>query len=174
VVPIKDVKTFILMAKIVADALPEARFYCIGPTDEDPGYYEDCGVLVRSFQLGGRFSFTGKQDVQSYYAFLDVLVLTSIREAQPLVILEAYAAGLPVVSTMVGNVPELLDYDERFLAPSKDAEKLASAVRYIHDNPAEMAEIARTNKGKVERFYDKADVYARYGQLYDTLGRRDG
>ncbi|TFG62475.1 MAG: DUF3492 domain-containing protein, partial [Spirochaetales bacterium] len=42
VVPIKDIKTFILAAKIVHDAVPEARFYCIGPTDEDPAYYNDC------------------------------------------------------------------------------------------------------------------------------------
>ena len=60
--------------------------------------------------------------MRTYYEFLDVLLLTSVREAQPLVILEAYAAGLPVVSTRVGNVPELLDYDERFLASSQDAE----------------------------------------------------
>jgi glycosyltransferase involved in cell wall biosynthesis len=171
VVPIKDVKTFILMAKIVADALPDARFHCIGPIDEDPAYYEDCRILVKSFRLEERFTFAGKQDVMAYYAFLDVLVLSSIREAQPLVILEAFAAGLPVVSTMVGNVPELLDFDERFLAPSKDAGKLARAVRYVHDQRDETAEIARINKEKVVRFYDKTDVYRRYGKIYADLVR---
>jgi polysaccharide biosynthesis protein PelF len=172
VVPIKDITTFILMAKIVATAVPDARFWCIGPTDEDPGYFEDCRALVESFQLSERFTFTGKVDVREYYAFLDVLLLTSLREAQPLVILEAYAAGLPVVSTRVGNVPELLDYDERFLASSKDAEKLAQGVRWVHDHPDEMRGLAVRNRQKVDRFYDKRAVFDRYAELYGSLGRR--
>jgi polysaccharide biosynthesis protein PelF len=171
VVPIKDVKTFILMARIVAEAVPEAQFHCIGPVDEDAGYYEDCRVLVKSFRLEDRFIFAGKQDVREYYAFLDVLLLTSVREAQPLVILEAFAAGLPVVSTSVGNVPELLGYDERFLAASKDAEGLARAVISIHDRPGEMEEVVRANREKVRKFYDKAVVYARYGEIYGNLAR---
>jgi glycosyltransferase involved in cell wall biosynthesis len=169
VVPIKDIKTFILTAKIVAEVVPDAVFWCVGPTDEDPAYYEDCRGLVESFQLD-RFTFTGKADVRDYYAFLDVLLLTSVREAQPLVILEAYAAGLPVVSTRVGNVPELLDHDDRFLASSKDAAKLAQAVRYVHDHPEEMRGIAARNREKVGRFYDKTRVFERYGEIYNSLG----
>jgi glycosyltransferase involved in cell wall biosynthesis len=172
VVPIKDIKTFILVAKIAAAWIPEARFWCIGPTDEDEAYYEDCRGLVESFQLSDRFTFTGKADVRSYYEFLDVLLLTSVREAQPLVILEAYAAGLPVVSTRVGNVPELLDHDERFLASPRDAEKLARAVRYVHGHPAEMKALAVSNRQKVDRFYDKTRVYGRYGEIYASLARR--
>ncbi len=169
VVPIKDIKTFILTAKIAADAIPDARFWCIGPTDEDPAYYEDCRALVESFQIADRFTFTGKADVREYYGFLDILLLTSVREAQPLVILEAFAAGLPVASTRVGNVPELLDYDERFLAASKDAEALARSIGWVHDHPAETAELVRKNKDTVARFYDKATVYRRYGELYRGL-----
>jgi glycosyltransferase involved in cell wall biosynthesis len=174
VVPIKDIKTFILMAKAAADALPDAHFWCIGPTDEDPAYYKECQAIVESFRLAERFTFTGKMDVREAYAYLDVLVLTSIREAQPLVILEAYAAGVPVISTSVGNVPELLDYDERFLAASKDAPKLARAARYVHDHPAEMEELIVKNRQKVIRFYDKAGVFARYAELYARLAGRSG
>src|SRR5208283_619571 len=118
-------------------------------------------------------TFTGKADVRSYYGFLDVLLLTSVREAQPLVILEAFAAGVPVVSTRVGNVAELLDYDERFLASSKDAEKLAQAVRYVHGHPDEMRAGAVKNRDKVDRFYDKTAVFRKYGNLYATLSRKD-
>ncbi len=167
VVPIKDIKTFILACKVVSSRVPKARFYCIGPTDEDPAYYEDCKLLVRSFKLEEKFEFTGLQDVRDYYAFLDVLLLTSVREAQPLVILEAYAAGVPVVSTRVGNVGELLDYDERFLASSKDAEKIAEGVVYLHDHPEEVKDLVARNRQKVQRFYDRRTVYATYGKLYE-------
>ena len=169
VVPIKDIKTFISMAKIIADLIPEAVFHCIGPTDEDPEYYEDCKMLVKSLKLSECFHFTGRADVRDYYAFLDVLLLTSVREAQPLVILEAYCAGVPVVSTQVGNVPELLDYDDRFLSPPKDPEKLAEGVRYIHDNPEEISNLVKRNKEKVHRFYDRHDLHNKYREIYHEL-----
>ncbi len=97
------------------------------------------------------------------------MLLTSVREAQPLVILEAYAAGVPVVSTKVGNVPEMLDYDDRFLASSKDAEKLAWNVKYIKNHPEEMEEIIRSNKEKVNTLYNKNDLYSTYKNLYRKL-----
>jgi glycosyltransferase involved in cell wall biosynthesis len=171
IVPIKDARTFILMAKMVAEVVPDARFWCVGPTDEDAAYFEDCRGLVESLQLSDRLTFTGKADVRQYYSFLDVLTVTSVREAQPLVILEAFAAGLPVVSTRVGNVPELLEHDERFLASSKDVEKLCQAVLYVHEHPAEMEALAERNREKVERFYDKRQVFARYGEIYSGLVR---
>ena len=166
VVPIKDIKTFISMAKIVSETVPEAEFHCIGPTDEDPGYFEDCQILVESLKLADRFHFTGRQDVREYYSFLDVLLLTSVREAQPLVILEAYCAGVPVVATRVGNVAELLDYDDRFIAPSKDPEKLAAGVRFVYEHPEQMRLIVEKNKDRVIRFYDRDKVFQTYGDLY--------
>jgi len=169
VVPIKDIKTFITMSKIVHERITDAQFYCIGPTDEDPAYYEDCVKMVTSFNLTEVFHFTGRQNVLEYYSFLDVMLLTSVREAQPLVILEAYAAGVPVVSTKVGNVPEMLDYDERFLASSKDVERLAMNVSYIHSHPEEIAVHVEQNKEKVNHLYNKNDLYDKYRELYREL-----
>jgi polysaccharide biosynthesis protein PelF len=169
VVPIKDIKNFILACKIISDIIPEARYYCIGPTDEDPVYYEECKALLASFRLDDYFTFTGRQDVLRYYSFLNVIMLTSVREAQPLVILEAFCAGLPVVSTRVGNVAELLDYDDRFLAPPKDPEKLALCVKYIHDNPQEVLKFVTKSKEKVLKFYNRTEVHKRYSEIYSLL-----
>jgi glycosyltransferase involved in cell wall biosynthesis len=166
VVPIKDIKTFIITSKIISEMIPGTRFYCIGPTDEEPSYYNDCKLLVNSFQLQERFIFTGRQDVRIYYSLLDVLLLTSVREAQPLVILEAFCAGIPVVATKVGNVPELLDYDERFLAASKDASKLAQGVKYIYENPQEMEQLVNKNKKKVLSFYNRKKIHNQYREIY--------
>jgi glycosyltransferase involved in cell wall biosynthesis len=170
VVPIKDIKTFITMARIVRHGIEEAEFYCIGPTDEDEAYFEECRRMVESFRLSEVFHFTGRQNVLDYYAFLDVMLLTSIREAQPLVILEAYAAGLPVVSTKVGDVAGMLDNDERFLSSPKDAEKLAESVLWIHRNPVEMGEIVARRKAMVRERYDKESLYSTYGRLYASIG----
>lgn len=170
IVPIKDIKSYITMAKILAPLIPEATFYCIGPTDEDPAYFEECRNLVGNLKLAERFIFTGRKDVREYYAFLDVLLLTSVREAQPLAILEAYCAGVPVVSTRVGNVPELLDFDDRFLASPKDPEKLASGVKYLHDHPEEARALAEKYRQTVLKFYDREKVHRTYLEIYQKLG----
>ena len=169
VVPIKDIKTYISTAKIVLDHIPEAIFYCIGPTDEDPAYYRDCEKLASSLKIEDRFLFTGRQNVLDYYKFLDVLVLTSIREAQPLVILEGYSAGVPAVATAVGNIPEMLDYDDRFLSPPKNSAKLAECIEYIHDHPAEMETINRLNKEKTISYYNKHDLHKQYFRIYNLF-----
>jgi glycosyltransferase involved in cell wall biosynthesis len=169
VVPIKDIKTFISAAKICIEEIEDVHFHCIGPTDEDPGYYEDCKLLVESLQITDSFTFTGRQNVLEYYSFLDVMVLTSVREAQPLVILEAWSAGVPVVSTRVGNVPEMLDYDDRFLANSKDAEKIASGIKYYHDHPEETALLMQKNKKKVNELYNKKDLHQKFHEIYTQL-----
>ncbi len=170
VVPIKDIKTFISMARIISDDIPEACFHCIGPTDEDEAYYEDCKILVKSLRLQEKFKFTGRQNVLEYYSFLDVLLLTSVREAQPLVILEAYCAGVPVVSTRVGNVPELLDFDDRFIAPPKDALRLAEGVKYIYKHPAEMEGVIEKNRERVLSFYERKSLHQAYRDIYHEYG----
>ncbi|HOX92718.1 MAG TPA: glycosyltransferase, partial [Spirochaetales bacterium] len=108
-------------------------------------------------------------DVRAHYARLDLLMLTSVREAQPLVILEAYAAGVPVVSTAVGNVAELLDYDERFLASPRDPSGLAKGALYVHSHPEKMQSLREANKRRVESFYDKRILHGRYRKLYTSL-----
>lgn len=170
VVPIKDIKTFITMSKILSKKIEGVHFYCIGPTDEDPHYYQECVNLVKSFKLEDKFTFTGRANVLKYYSFLDVLLLTSIREAQPLVILEAWVAGVPVVATKVGNIPEMLDYDERLLSPSKDEESLAKSVYYLYEHPEEVEKLNKKNRLKVENFYNLEKLHDMYRSLYKELG----
>ena len=169
IVPIKDIKTFLVTCKILSEQYPDARFWAIGPTDEDEAYYQECVKLSESLGLVGKLEFTGRQKVLDYYAFLDVMLLTSVREAQPLVILEAWCAGVPVVSTRVGNVAEMLDYDERFLAASKDAAGLAQGVVWIREHPKESAQILDAFQRKTFNFYDKRLVLENFRKLYDRL-----
>jgi polysaccharide biosynthesis protein PelF len=173
VVPIKDIRTFIAMCRVVADTLPDARFYCIGPEDEDPTYYEECRAMVEMLKLSEVFTFTGRQDVRDYYAFLDVILLTSVREAQPLVILEGYLSGVPTVATRVGNIPEMIGDDDRFLAFPKDVAKLASSVIYIHDHPDVMAGINEANRRKVIDSYNRASLIDTYRRMYNDVAGKD-
>jgi polysaccharide biosynthesis protein PelF len=166
IVPIKDVKTFIVAAKLVLERIPTCSFHLVGPEDEDEAYAAECHRLAADLKIADRLHFTGRANVLDYYKFLDVVVLTSVREAQPLVILEAYAAGIPCVSTDVGNVSELLEGDRRFIAPSKDAGRIAEGIEYVLLHPEEMAALAARNRARTVATYEKKDLLARYGDLY--------
>jgi polysaccharide biosynthesis protein PelF len=166
VVPIKDIKTFLVAARIVAETVDDVTFWIVGPTEESPTYYEECLQMTAAFGLEDRVVYTGSVDVREYYAFLDVLVLTSLSEAQPLVILEAVAAGIPCVATRVGDVPALLSHDERLIAPPKDAEGIARRIAAICRNPEEYSAWVEERQEAVRTVYDRVKIFQQYGEIY--------
>jgi polysaccharide biosynthesis protein PelF len=186
VVPIKDVKTFIRAFKIVAEAVPGARGVVVGPTDEDAEYFAECRALAETLQLGSRLAFTGPAEVRNVYPNLDVVVLTSLSEGLPLVMLEASAVGLPVVATDVGGCRELLqgrDRDDRALGASglvtaiADPAATAAAILALARDPGLRLEFGRAGQRRVRRYYQEADLIQRYRAIYErhTRGvRRDG
>ena len=109
VVAIKDVKTYIEAARILAERIPDLRAWVIGPTEEDPEYYSECCRLVGEHGLEQVVEFTGPVDILDYLGQIHVMVLTSLSESQPLVILEAGAAGIPFVATNVGSCREIIE-----------------------------------------------------------------
>ena len=109
VVPIKDIEAFVAAAAIIRRDIPGAEVLVIGPTDEDEAYFALCQRRVDELGLQDTVRFTGKVNILDVMPEIDVLVLTSISEAQPLVLLEAGAAGIPCVATDVGSCREILE-----------------------------------------------------------------
>ena len=181
VVPIKDVKTFIRACKIVSLHLPGIRFYVLGPTEDDPAYYRECLELTHVLHLTRQLEFTGKIDVREYYRKLDLIVLTSISEAQPLVLLEGNCAGIPVVASDVGACRELLEGrtpEDKKLGPSGIATRVADPVGTakgmisILSNPRLRAEMAQAGQKRVEQFYRESDLNRKYLAIYqEYMGR---
>ena len=103
----------------------------------------------------------------------DVFVLSSRVEGNPLSVMEAMAAGLPVVSTAVGGVPELVrDGETGLLVPSEDAGALARAVQALMDDPARRRAMgAAARQDAVSRF-DIRHTVRGYEQLYEALLNR--
>ncbi len=176
VVNIKDVKTFIYAAREVADALAHARFFIIGPTTEEEEYFLECRTLVESLKLQDALTFTGPAETSYWYARLDVVVLTSVSEAQPLVILESNAAGIPVIATDVGACREMLegrDTADRALGPSGivtdvvNPSKTAAAIKKVLSEPATYRAMARSGKQRVALYYNHDDLLSRYLNIYE-------
>ena len=176
VVPIKDIKTFIRAMRRVVNQLPQAEGWIAGPADEDPAYAQECTNLVNSLGLQNHVRFLGFQKVEDLMPRIGLVLLSSISEALPLVVLEGYAAGVPVVTTDVGSCRQLvegLDDEDRALGPSgrvvpiADPQRLADAsLELLKDtaawNAASAAAIAR-----VERYYTDTMMFDRYRRVYE-------
>lgn len=180
VVTIKDVKTFIHAARIAAGQLPEAEFLILGPTDEEPEYTEECRDLIRGLGLEGRVRLEGKVDMKDWYSKLDLVVLTSLSEAQPYVILEAGAIGIPVVATDVGACRELLEgrgTEDRRIGPSglltgvAHPEETAAAVVRLLTEPELWNTMSEAGRARTTAYYDQNDLISRYLNLYEHMMR---
>lgn len=92
---------------------------------------------VRTTGLGDRIHFAGAvPDAARYFAAFDALALTSRSEGMPIVLLEAIAAGLPVVATSVGGVPEALSGRGGLTVPPESPGELADALEAVMRDPA--------------------------------------
>lgn len=175
VVPIKDVKMMIKGFKIASDKIPDMTLWLIGPVDEDEGYYKECVQLVENLGLKDKVIFTGMANVMEYYTFLDLLLLTSISEGQPLSILEGLASGIPFVATDVGNCREILigktDIGEAgVVIPPTSYTALAEVLIKLYDEPDRLKEFSENGKKIIRKYYSKKSFIENYKKIYDKLG----
>ncbi|MFM2052377.1 MAG: hypothetical protein RL456_414 [Pseudomonadota bacterium] len=176
VVPIKDVKTFIRAMRSVVNRMPQAEGWIAGPENEDPDYARECHLLIESLGLSGQVRFLGFQQLDALLPRVGVVVLSSISEALPLVVLEGYAAGVPAVTTDVGSCRQLvegLDDDDRALGAAgrvvglADPKALADATVSLLDDPDAWAEASRAAIARVERHYSLDLMLGRYRAVYE-------
>lgn len=178
VVPIKDVKTYIRAVALLRRDVPNVKALMMGPTDEDQDYYRECLQMVDHLELTENFIFTGRVNLTEYLGQVDVMVLTSISEAQPLVILEGGAAGIPTVSTDVGACRDMLfgmPHEDPPLGtggaitplsnPAETAKELAALIK----DPDYMASARKAIKERVRKYYNKVEIDRIYHELYVTF-----
>ena len=126
-----------------ARQLPPTRIVlCGGPAAEAPDYYEESLNLARGLDV----EFTGyREDIDAVLAELDFLVIPSEHEGLPLVMLEAFSAGVIVIAYPTGGVTEVItDGQNGFLTPECSAEGIVSVVRHLLSaSPAELHRVAR-------------------------------
>ena len=176
VVPIKDIKTFIRAMRRVVNQRPDAQGWIAGPEDEDPAYATECHNLVRSLGLQEHIHFLGFQRVEALMPQIGLVVLSSISEALPLVLLEGYAAGVPAVSTDVGSCRQLvegLDAEDQALGasgavvPIAAPQQLADAALQLLADPATWQAASAAAIARVERYYTDRLMFARYRRVYE-------
>ncbi|MEF2966826.1 GT4 family glycosyltransferase PelF [Paenibacillus sp. M1] len=180
IVPIKDIKTMLQSFALVKREVPEAVFTIMGPTEEDESYYRECLQMVESLQLKD-VVFTGEVQVKDYLGRMDMMVLSSISEGQPLAVLEGMACGKPFVSTNVGSCRELLyGRDDGigpagFVVPVMNYELMAQRIIELCKDRELREEMGRNALQRVKLHYQHHDFIDSYRRLYASLeGVRHG
>jgi polysaccharide biosynthesis protein PelF len=177
IVPIKDIKTFVRAMREVVAAVPEAQAWIVGPEEEDSRYAEECRALASTLGLDCSVRFLGYRRAEDVLPELGVAVLTSISEALPLFVLEAFAAGVPVVSTDVGSCRELIeghghggDVPGRagIITAIASPQETARAILDLLRDPDRWTEARRAATARVNALYGRASMLQAYEDIYQT------
>jgi len=111
-----------------------------------------------------------RNDIAEIIRTFSVFALPSIAEGTPVTLLEAMSAGLPVVATRVGGIPELvIDNVTGKLVPSNDPEALTTALAAYFRKPDLAAQHGAAGRERIERQYSIATMLSAYTALYDAL-----
>jgi glycosyltransferase involved in cell wall biosynthesis len=183
VVPIKDVKTFIRAIHAAAKRMPQVQGWIAGPADEDPAYAQECRILAESIGVADRVKFLGFQRIEEVMPKVGLLVLSSISEGLPLVLLEGFAAGVPAVATDVGACRQLIQgmegEDAALGAAGRvvgiaDPEALATAAVELLGSAPAWRSAQAAGVARVERYYSQDRLFAEYREIYRRALERSG
>ena len=175
VVPIKDIVTMLRAFLLVQQALPDAVLKVIGPYDEDPEYYHMCRQTVETLQLKN-VEFTGSVDVAKVFPEIDIMLLSSISEGQPLAVLEGQAAARPFVTTDVGCCRELIyGGTQDILGPAgavvapMDYEQMAKEIIRLGRSFRLRHKMGHIGRRRVEKRYTYEKFINAYRDIYQEM-----
>jgi glycosyltransferase involved in cell wall biosynthesis len=162
----KNHSGFLRIAAQVHQRMPNAEFLLVG----DGPLRQELEREAASLGLGASAIFLGdRQDMPAVLASLDVAVLTSDSESLSNVILEAMAAGLPVVAYDVGGNSELLNHQRGAFIPADHEGSFADAVQKLLAHSALRQQLGRNGRQFAQENFSLDRVRQRYVELYATL-----
>ena len=181
VTPIKDVKTMIQAFSFAKEREPRLKLWIMGPRDEDEGYARECLEQVEALGVTD-VVFTGRIDIRDYLGRMDMTILTSISEGQPLTILEGFAAHKPAIATDVGNCRGLIygendDFgDAGIVVHIMNVEEIAQAMVDLARNEPMRLQMGENGYQRVVSGYQIGHMRSKYRKIYqdfsDSMGLR--
>jgi glycosyltransferase involved in cell wall biosynthesis len=139
---------------------------CVGSAERDPACARSITAAIDRLGLRQRVTLIGEQaesDLAPFYDRADLFVLASYHEGYGMVLAEALARGLPVVSTSAGAIPDTVPEDAGLLVPPGDARALARALRQMITEPelrAKLSAGARAARGNLASWDDATRLFA--------------
>jgi glycosyltransferase involved in cell wall biosynthesis len=165
----KDHYTLLRAFTMVLRELPNAELAIAG----DGPLRKELEAFTRDLNLIDRVSFVGAlPDTPAFLSELDIFVLSSLSEGLPIALLEAMAAGLPIVSTRAGGVNEVaVEGQNAILSEPGDAEGLAQAMIQMAKRP-DLAAMGAMGREKVKQGFRIEQTWAEYYKLFLSLGAK--
>ena len=164
----RDFETLLIAFRQVREAMPSARLLIVG----DGPYRKRVEELVNGLWLGQHVVLAGqRRDVPVVLATSDLAVhATSGWEGMGLSILEAMAAGLPVVASRVGGIPEaVIDGETGLLVPPGSPGALASALLRLLQDPRESQRLGTSGRARAEALFSLPRMVAETAAVYDRV-----
>ncbi len=157
---------FVRAAAQVRESSPDAHFFLAGDGELRP----DMEAAIRELDLRDRFHLLGwRRDVRSLLGAADVLVLTSLWEGLPRVVLQGMAASKPVIATRVDGTPEAIDEGRTgHLLDPHDVDGFADRIGRLIRDPERAREMGREGRRRVTEFGVPA-MLSKLDSLYDQL-----
>ena len=160
--PVKNLPR--LVRAFAAMQSKNARLVIVGQGPDS----ERIAAEARSLGVADRLSMPGfLPDSSRYSGRFDIFALSSNSEQFPLALVEAMAAGLPAVSTYVGDVFSIVSADNQpLIVGPEDEAAFTAALDTLAERPDLRRAIGRANREKAAAEYDERDMIARYAKLY--------
>lgn len=164
---LKDHFTALRTAERVRQAIPEFQLLLVGEGPERAKIEAE----IQSRSLTNTVRLLGlRTDVQRLLAAADLFLLTSISEGIPVTLIEAMSAKLPIVSTNVGGVPEVVIAGETgWTAPAGDDQQLAQLILRLLADPDESRAMAVAGFRRAEEMFSEQQMHDAYAALYEEM-----
>jgi glycosyltransferase involved in cell wall biosynthesis len=168
----KGVRVLLDALPPVVTSVPSVRVRIVG-FEEDAGAVDRFTRRVRELGLEEVVEFPGPlcgSELYAEYALANVLVLPTFAEAQPVVLIEAMAAGVPVITTSIPPIQSIIAHGQHgLLIPPGDSTKLAAALCQLYADPDLCARLASNGKAEARRRYSAERFLRDLARLYDRL-----
>lgn len=126
---------------------------------------------VSQLDLHNHVLFPGyMENAKNYFRYFNVFVISSLTEGMPITLLEAMHAGVPVVATRVGGIPDMIVNEKSgYLVPPKEPYAIASAIEHIINNPETIAPLVKNAGERLLQRYSSEIMAKKYMDIYKTL-----
>lgn len=168
--PEKDQMTLLEAFRRLKDSGVRARLVIVGVG----AMAEELQRQAASLGIADRTMFLGlRRDVPRLLSAMDVFVLTSIREGLPIALIEAMAAGLPVIASDVGSIGDLVkDGQNGLLVPARDVAGFVGAMERLIACPSLRTQLGGAGRRTVEGSFSLSATTRAYEAMYESAAKR--
>jgi L-malate glycosyltransferase len=169
---LREVKDLSMLVHAVAGMNTRMKLVIVGE-GPDRGAIE---TAITAMGLDGKVILAGfVPDPHRYIGLFDILALSSKSEQAPLSVIEAMAAGLPVVAPTVGDIAEMVsDLNQVYLVKDRNAVGLRDRIEILAQHPDERERVGKANQSRARALFDEAQMIRTYAEIYSQAIGRPG